>query len=172
MYRHRFGYDDRTDRARSTVRITCPVRIDVAYHQGAADERNGSTTDSFDLPDATEEMTSMPQDAMPTDSVATSVPGDPSDAAELAAAAADDLAGATEAATATRGDLAARLTAAKPEQGTAGSDAIALLDLFDEATAELGNVGALAGLVAKCHPDGAMRDAADTAEQEIAKVLT
>src|SRR5215467_13566671 len=87
-----------TDPARSMVPITCPARIDVAYQQGSADVRNGSTTDRFDLPDATEEMTSMPQDAMPTDSVATSVPGDPSDAAELAAAAADDLAGATEAA--------------------------------------------------------------------------
>src|SRR5262245_46028452 len=71
-----------TDPARSTVTTRCPARIDVAYQQGSADVRNGSTTDRFDLPDATEEMTSMPQDAMPTDSVATSVPGDPSDAAE------------------------------------------------------------------------------------------
>src|SRR5262245_41858494 len=52
------------------------------------------------------------------------------------------------------------------------ADAITVLDLFDEATAALSNHRDLAGTVAKAHPDQAMRNAADAAEQEIDKVMT
>jgi thimet oligopeptidase len=100
------------------------------------------------------------------------LPGGPSDAAELTAAGPDDLANAAEAAIANARAGIARLVTARPQPGTSGEAAIALLDLFDEAAADLANVSALAGLIAKCHPDVAMRDAADIAEQEISKVLT
>jgi thimet oligopeptidase len=108
----------------------------------------------------------------PADAASLSQPGGPSDAAALAAATADDLAAATTAAITNARERIAQLTASKPAPGTRGATAIALLDLFDEATADLGNVGALAGLIAKSHPDSGMRDAADAAEQEISKVIT
>src|SRR5262245_53424056 len=121
----------------------------------------------------------MTQDATRTDAIFPSadtavldVPAGSSDAAELTAATADDLADAAQAGIASARERIARLTAAKPDPGTAGDIANALLDLFDEATADLGNIGALAGLIAKCHPDSAMRDAADATEQEISKVIT
>jgi Zn-dependent oligopeptidase len=119
-------------------------------------------------------MARMTQDATPTDLLtpAAELPGGPSEAAELAAAGADGLAGATEAAIANARDGIARLVAARPAPGTSGEVAMTLLDHFDEAVAELTNVGALAGLIAKCHPDSAMRDAADVAEQAISKVMT
>lgn len=111
----------------------------------------------------------LPIDLLPPEP---ELPGGPSDAAALAAADADDLASATEAAIANARDGIARLVAAHPEPGTTGDTAIGLLDLFDEATAELTNVGALTGLIAKSHPNAAMRDAADAAEQAISKVIT
>ncbi|HEU0239110.1 MAG TPA: M3 family metallopeptidase [Micromonosporaceae bacterium] len=120
----------------------------------------------------------MLQDSPRTDALATAAdldatdqPGAPSGAADLAAATADDVAGATEAAIANARERIAALVA-RAGASASGDDAVALLDLFDEATADLGNVGALAGLIAKCHPDAAMRDAADAAEQEISKVIT
>src|SRR5262245_59835549 len=120
----------------------------------------------------------MLQDSTRTDALATATdleapeqPGGPSGAADLAAATADDVAGATEAAISNARERIARLVS-RADTLASGEDAIALLDLFDEATADLGNIGALAGLIAKGHPDAAMRDAADAAEQEISKVIT
>src|SRR5262245_18785461 len=95
-------------------------------------------------------------------------PGGTSEAAALAASTADELASATEAAIASARARIAELVAGAGD----GASAIALLELFDEASADLSNVGALAGLIAKCHTDAAMRDAADAAEQEISKVMT
>jgi thimet oligopeptidase len=119
-------------------------------------------------------MTRMTEEAKPSDllSPEAELPGGPSDAAELAAASADDLAGATDAAIANAREGVARLVAARPAAGTSGDIAVALLDQFDEAVAELTNLAALAGLIAKCHPGAAMRDAADAAEQAISKVMT
>jgi thimet oligopeptidase len=92
-------------------------------------------------------------------------PGGGSDAAALASSTAEDLSGAAEAAIA---------------NARAGIDAIvrgelsgiAVLEAYDEATAELANIGALANLVAKGHPVAAMREAGDATEAAIAKVLT
>jgi thimet oligopeptidase len=95
-----------------------------------------------------------------------------SDAAELASASGEDLAGAAEAAIANARELIAELTAAQVAAGTRGADALALLDTYDEALAELSNIAALAGMIGKASPDPQMRAAADAAEQEIAKVAT
>src|SRR5215831_18353099 len=92
-------------------------------------------------------------------------PGGPSDAAALAGSTAEDLSDAAEAAVA---------------NARAGIDSIVrgevtgleALEAYDEATAELANIGALANLVAKCHPDAPMREAGDATEAAIAKVLT
>ena len=93
------------------------------------------------------------------------MPGGWSDAAALASSTAGDLSDATEAAIA---------------NARAGIDAIvrgelsglAVLDAYDEATAELANVGSLANLVARSHPVATVREAGDAAEASIAKVLT
>lgn len=53
-----------------------------------------------------------------------------------------------------------------------GLSPLELLDGYDEAMAVLDNVGNRIDLVAVTHPDAAMRDAADTAKQDIAKVRT
>ena len=92
-------------------------------------------------------------------------PGGGSDAAALASSTAEDLTDAAEAAIA---------------NARAGIDAIvrgelsglAVLDAYDEATAELANMGAVAHLVVKGNPDAAMREAGEAAEAAIAKVLT
>lgn len=107
-----------------------------------------------------------------------SISGD-SGAAELASSTADDLASAAEAAIANaRAAIASVTDVSGPNANVSGPsavtrpDAIATLDAFDEAIAELSNLAGLAGMIGKAHPDAAMRDAADAAEQAIAKVLT
>jgi thimet oligopeptidase len=55
--------------------------------------------------------------------------------------------------------------------GPSGS-AVALLDVYDEAMATLTDLSNTVDLLAVTHPDASVRDAADTAKQEIAKVLT
>lgn len=49
---------------------------------------------------------------------------------------------------------------------------LGLLEEYDEATAALSDLGGLCHLVAKTHPDAAMRAAAEAAEQELQKVGT
>ncbi len=87
-------------------------------------------------------------------------------AAKLATGTADDLAVATEAAI-----VAAQAGIARVRSGSAGG-AIELLDAFDEATTGLANIRDMADLIGKSHPDEAMRDAADAAQQATDKVLT
>jgi thimet oligopeptidase len=90
-------------------------------------------------------------------------------------------------------DSAARLLTSTPEELTqaaeaaiaaaragveavkrAGPDAepLATLDRYDEAMASLSTAIDRAGLVSQCHPDQAMRDAADAAKQAVSKVRT
>jgi thimet oligopeptidase len=88
-----------------------------------------------------------------------------SEAAALAAGTPDDLAQATEdAITATRAGIE------RVKTGDLG--ALEILDGFDEATATLRDIGDRVDLIAVSHPDAAMRDAADTAKQAVAKVGT
>src|SRR5690606_34380887 len=49
---------------------------------------------------------------------------------------------------------------------------LALVEEYDEATAALSDVGDVCQLVAKTHPDPAMRTAAEAAEQELQKLAT
>jgi thimet oligopeptidase len=96
---------------------------------------------------------------------------DQSAAAELAASTADDLARAAQTAIANAQAGIASLTEGEPV-ARRGAGAIAVLDAFDEAIAELSNIAALAGTIGKAHPDAAMRAAADAVEQAAAQVVT
>jgi thimet oligopeptidase len=88
-----------------------------------------------------------------------------SPAARLAAGSADALTEATDAAIAS--------ARAGLERVRAGDGApLELLDAYDEAVAALTDVRDLADLIGKSHPDAAMRDAADAAQQATDKVLT
>ena len=87
------------------------------------------------------------------------------EAARLASGSPADVATATQAAISTARGGIERFTKATGEPAE-------LLDIFDEANAALGNLRELAGLIAKTHPDKAMRDAGDAAEQELDKVAT
>jgi thimet oligopeptidase len=88
-------------------------------------------------------------------------------AALLATATPDELTRAAEAAIAgARADIE-RLVA-----GAAGGAGEAVLEAFDEATARLRDAIDLAELVAKAHPDGATRAAAEGCQQALDKVAT
>ncbi len=87
-------------------------------------------------------------------------------AAHLATAGAEDLASATEAAIANAQAGIDRLKA-----GAYATD-LAALDGFDEAYAELGNVSAVANMVANAHPDEAIRASAESAVELISRIIT
>ena len=89
-----------------------------------------------------------------------------SSAAHLATAGADDLTSATEAAIAN-----ARAGIDHLKAGDFATP-IAALETFDEAFAELGNVSAVANMVANSHPDESVRDAAEAAVETISRVIT
>jgi Zn-dependent oligopeptidase len=89
-----------------------------------------------------------------------------SSAAHLATAGSEDLTSATEAAIAN-----ARAGIDHLKAGDFAS-AVAALETFDEAFAELGNVSALSNMVANSHPDEAVRSAAEAAVETISKVIT
>ena len=89
-----------------------------------------------------------------------------SSAAHLATAGADDLTSATEAAIAN-----ARAGIDHLKAGDFATP-VAALETFDEAFAELGNVSAVANMVANSHPDEAVRDAAEAAVETISRVIT
>ncbi|HWB38163.1 MAG TPA: hypothetical protein VHA75_19260, partial [Rugosimonospora sp.] len=86
-------------------------------------------------------------------------------AATLSTGGPEQLAAATEATIA-----AAQAGIGKVREGAGG--ALELLDAFDEATVALSDIRDLAELISKAHPDEAMRDAADAAQQATDKVLT
>ncbi|GAA1830833.1 M3 family metallopeptidase [Luedemannella flava] len=87
------------------------------------------------------------------------------EAARLASGGPEELTRATGAAIATARAGIERFKAAEGAPD-------ALLDIFDEANAALSNLRELAGMIAKAHPEEAVRTAADAAEQEIDKVAT
>jgi thimet oligopeptidase len=88
-----------------------------------------------------------------------------SPAARLAAGNAETLTEATEAAIAT-----ARACLDQVRAGAGGP--LELLDAYDEAVATLTDARDLADLIGKAHPEAAVRDAADAAQQAADKVLT
>ena len=87
-------------------------------------------------------------------------------AAHLATAGSEDLTSATEAAVANARAGIDRLKAGEFDSAIAG------LDIFDEAFAELGNVSAVASMVANSHPDETVRNAAEAAVETISNVIT
>jgi thimet oligopeptidase len=93
-------------------------------------------------------------------------------AARLASSTPDELTAATQAAIAAARAGIDAVRAARRTPSAAPTDPLGTLDAYDEAVAALGDMRDLAGTVAKAHPEEAMRQAADAAEQEVDKVLT
>lgn len=90
-----------------------------------------------------------------------------STAAGLATSTPADLTRVTAETTARVRARIARLVA-----GEAGADGLTVLDVFDEAATEMTNLGGLASLIGKAHPDPDMRAAGDEAMAAMSRLST